>query len=146
MLSRVFLSVLVLALAFTLGTAAASVDSSQHSAAVKTATPPPLDASLPAAAWRKALVATGFFDFTTREPAKYATTAYLLYDDVNLYVGFHCVQTGTPITAAQTVNNAGVGSDDHVAISLDTSGNGSRVYQEAAQCSSHTASPAVGWW
>lgn len=132
MLSRVFPRLLALALAFTLGTvaapAAASVDSSQHFAAVKTATPPPLDASLPAAAWRKALVATGFFDFTTREPAKYATTAYLLYDDVNLYVGFHCVQTGTPITAAQTVNNAGVGSDDHVAISLDTSGNGSRVY------------------
>lgn len=109
--------------------AAASVAGSQTFAAVATQTPPPLAASLRDPAWRAALQATDFEDFTTRRPAPLATTAYLLYDSRYLYVGFRCEQHGVPITAAQTVDHAGVGSDDHVAIDLDTSGNGNRVYR-----------------
>ena len=72
--------------------------------------------------------ADGFTDITARRPAPLQTVAYLLYDDKNLYVAFHCVQHGVPITATQRVDNSGVGSDDHVALYVDTSGNGSRTY------------------
>ena len=36
---------------------------------------------------------------TTRSPSRFATTAYLLYDDKNLYVGFKAEQPGVPIVA-----------------------------------------------
>jgi hypothetical protein len=96
--------------------------------AVKAQTAPPLDASLESPVWQSAVKAAGFENFNTREPAKYETDAYFLYDDQNLYVGIHAVQQGTPIVATQNVDNAGVLTDDHVAFSIDTSGNGSRVY------------------
>ncbi len=108
--------------------AQASVDHSATLAAVKTSTAPPLDASLAAPAWQSALKATGFFNFTTRTPARYATTAYLLYDDKNLYVGFTCAQAGTSIVATQTIDDAGVASDDNVSIAFSTSNNASRTY------------------
>lgn len=92
-----------------------------------TATPPPLRASLSGAVWRAALKATAFTNFTDFRAAT-NTRAYLLYDSRNLYVAFRCQQGGTPITAVQRTNNAGVASDDHVTLWLDTSGNGSRVY------------------
>ncbi|HEY2473432.1 MAG TPA: hypothetical protein VGI19_01395, partial [Candidatus Cybelea sp.] len=65
---------------------------------------------------------------TTRAPSRYATTAYLLYDDKNLYVGFKADQDGVPITATQTTNDVGFGIDDFVGIGLDTSGGGSQAY------------------
>ena len=105
-----------------------TVDHTTTLSAVKAAQAPPLDASLASSAWQGALKAQAFEDFTTRQPAKYQTDAYFLYDDKNLYVGFHAAQNGTPLTAAQNVDNAGVLTDDHVAFSVDTSGNGSRVY------------------
>lgn len=96
--------------------------------AVKVQAAPALDASLSSPLWQNALKAQAFENFTTREPAKYATHAYFMYDDKNLYVAFEAAQSGVPITATQTVDNAGVLSDDHVTFSVDTSGNGSRVY------------------
>ncbi len=59
---------------------------------------------------------------TTRSPAGFATTAYLLYDDKNLYVGFKADQAGVPIVATQTTNDVGFGIDDFVGIGVDTSG------------------------
>lgn len=94
---------------------------------MKVTSPPPLDAI--SAQWKQGVVASGFFDFTARQPARYATQAYLLYDDKYLYVAFHCEQAGTPITAAQRIDHAGVGSDDRVGFGIDTAGNGSRTYQ-----------------
>ena len=79
-------------------------------------------------AWAHALAARDFVDFTNRRPSALATTAYLLYDDTNLYVAFHCVQAGVEMTAAQRIDHAGVGSDDHVGFGIDTAGNGSRTY------------------
>lgn len=96
--------------------------------AVKATSPPPLSASLADPVWQKALRADSFVNFTDRRPARLKTVAYLLYDDENLYVAFHCVQHGVPITAAQNVDNAGVSSDDHVTFWVDTSGNGTRTY------------------
>src|SRR5665213_339408 len=109
--------------------ALAWVDHTQTFPAVKVATPPALDAALTDPAWQTGLKLTGFFDYTTREPAKNETVAYVLYDEHNVYVGVHCAQGGTPLTAVQTVDHAGVSTDDHVSFNLDTAGNGSRVYQ-----------------
>jgi hypothetical protein len=51
----------------------------------------------------------------------------LLYDDTNLYVGFIADQH-EGITESQTSNDVGYGLDDEVTISIDPSGNNSRVY------------------
>jgi len=108
--------------------ALASVTAVDRFPAVKTSQPPPAIPSANAAIWQTALHATGFFNFTARRPAGLPTTAYFLYDGSNLYAEFDCGQAGVPITAAQRVDHAGVGSDDHVALDIDTSGNGSRTY------------------
>ena len=130
--------------------ALASVDRSATIVAVKAPQPPPPDLSSPR--WQSAVTATGFENFTELRPASLATTAYLLYDDRNLYVAFYCVQAGTPVVATQTVDNAGVGSDDHVTLWIDTSGNGTRVYSFSAsprgvrsETSSENATYAPPW-
>ncbi|HKU81156.1 MAG TPA: DUF5916 domain-containing protein, partial [Candidatus Tumulicola sp.] len=90
-----------------------------------------LDPTLADPAWAAGAVPNGngpWQNVTTRSPATLATTAYLLYDDKNLYVGFKAVQTGVPIVASQTTNDAGFGLDDFVGIGLDTSGAGSQAY------------------
>lgn len=93
--------------------------------------PLPLDPALADPAWAAGLVPTGngpWQNVTTRSPSRFATTAYLLYDDKNLYVGFKADQPGIPIVAAQTANDVGFGLDDFVGIGVDTSGSGSQVY------------------
>ena len=94
--------------------------------AVRAASPPSLSAI--GGEWLKGVAAADFYDFTNRRPARYTTQAYVLYDDRNLYIAFHCVQAGVHIIAAQRIDHAGVGSDDHVGFAIDTAGNGSRTY------------------
>jgi hypothetical protein len=120
----------VLALAAeTTGAASASVDRTDTLHAVRAPHPLPLDATLSDPAWQTGTVATGFINFTSRTAPKVQTTVYLLYDDANLYVGFHCEQAGYAIVASQTTNNIGQGVDDYGLIGIDPSGNGSRLYQ-----------------
>ncbi len=111
--------------------AVAGVDQTTSVAAAKTATPPALSAALTDPAWTHALTAADFTDFTDRVPAKLRTVAYFLYDDHNLYIAFHAEQHGVPIIATQNVDHIGLGTDDHVTVWLDTSGNGARVYSFA---------------
>ena len=106
----------------------ASVDREHSFAAVRVQQPPALDAQLTDPAWLKGVVALDFINLTTRRPAEHTTTAYLLYDDQNLYVGFKVEQRGVRMTANQTTNNVGYGLDDWVAIGIDTSGNGAQKY------------------
>ncbi|HTX58458.1 MAG TPA: hypothetical protein VMH02_02190 [Verrucomicrobiae bacterium] len=90
-----------------------------------------LDPSLTDPAWARGRVPDGdgpWENVTTRSPATLATTAYLLYDNRNLYVAFECAQSGVPITATQTTNDTGFGLDDFVGIGVDTSGAGSQAY------------------
>jgi hypothetical protein len=108
--------------------ASASVSPGQILSAVRTATAPPQDAALTDPVWAPALRANGFENATTREPARNATTALLLYDDKNLYVGFIAEQHGVPLTETQASNDVGYGLDDEVTISIDTSGSNSRLY------------------
>lgn len=127
-------------------------DHTMRFTAVKAVSAPPMEPGAHAAVWQSALKASSFENVTTREPAKYETAAYFLYDDKNLYVAFHASQRGVPIVAAQTVDNAGVLSDDHVTFSVDTSGNGTRVYNFRAtpkgvhdESSSENARYAPDW-
>lgn len=89
------------------------------------------DPSLTDPAWAAGKIPLGngpWENVTTRSPARLATTAYLLYDDKNLYVGFQADQSGTPIVAQQSTNDVGFGSDDFVGFGVDTSGSGSQIY------------------
>jgi len=110
----------------------AAVTSQQHFPAVKTATPPALDASLADPVWQTGLVATDFIDATRHVPASVPTTAYFLYDDKNMYIGFKAPQRGIPLATTQTVNDVGGGLDDTVAVAFDTSGSSSRTYTFSA--------------
>ena len=96
--------------------------------AVRTATPPPLDASFADPVWKTALIATDLMVVTTHAPSRVATRFSFLYDDTNLYVGIRAEQSGYPITATQTANNVGFGVDDYVGIGIDPGGNGQQVY------------------
>ncbi len=88
---------------------------------------PALDARLPDAAWASAVPATGFIDLATKAPATQRTTARVLYDDHAVYVAFDVEQTAA-ITAAQSTDDVGFGTDDFVGFGLDVAGNGERVY------------------
>ncbi len=79
-------------------------------------------------AWQKGLVGSDFFNVTTRVPSRLSTRAYVLYDGSNLYVRFECDQEAYPVTALQSTNDIGFGTDDFVGVGIDTSGNGSQVY------------------
>ena len=110
------------------GIAAAAVSARDTLDAVRGTPAKPLDPSFADPAWAHAASATGFFNLTTRRPAALQTTAYVLYDDQNLYVAFRCDQQGVPIHADQTTNGVGFGQDDFVGIGLDPSGAGNQVY------------------
>jgi hypothetical protein len=107
--------------------AAASVDRTNTFAAARVSATPKFDPAFADPAWKNAVTATGFFNLTTRRPATLDTTAYLLYDSQNLYVGFAARQTGVALHANQTTNQIGFGQDDAVGIGIDTSF-GQQVY------------------
>ena len=92
--------------------------------------PLPLDASLSDPAWQAGRVPNHgpWADVTTKGAAPFATQAYVLYDDRNLYVAFHVSQHGVPLTATQTEQDVGFGIDDFVGIGVDPSGAGSRDF------------------
>jgi hypothetical protein len=131
--SRSLRSVLFVATALALacGAARASVAVRFTFTVARAPHPLPLDASLADPAWAAGLVPNGsgpWQNVTTRSPSRFATTAYLLYDDKNLYVAFKADQPGVPIVATQTANDVGFGIDDFVGVGIDTSGSGSQVY------------------
>jgi Domain of unknown function (DUF5916) len=91
--------------------------------------PLPLDPSLRDPAWQTGRIGTGgFWNVTTRSPAQLGTDVYALWDDRNLYVGFHADQRGVPLSAGQMTHNVGFGIDDFVGVAIDTSGAGNLVY------------------
>lgn len=122
---------LAFALALTCVAARAVVPQTFTFTVARAPHPLPLDPSLADPAWEAGKVPNGdgpWENVTTRAPAKVATTAYLLYDDKNLYVGFKAEQTGIPITATQTTNDVGFGTDDFVGIGIVNGGGGSQAY------------------
>jgi hypothetical protein len=127
---RLALTILLL-LASVARPARAAVSGSFGFTVARAAHPLALDPALSDPAWAAGRVPDphgAWQNITTRRPATLATTAYLLYDDKNLYVGFKVVQTGIPIVATQTTNDVGFGVDDFVGFGVDTSGAGSQAY------------------
>ncbi len=109
--------------------AQAAVVATQAFTAVQAPHALPLDPSLSDPLWATGAVpAATYQNVTTRRPATLVTNVDLLYDNKNLYVGFHAEQAGVPIVATQSANDVGFGVDDFVGIGIDTSGNGSQVY------------------
>ncbi|HYK53320.1 MAG TPA: hypothetical protein VEV38_07300 [Candidatus Eremiobacteraceae bacterium] len=106
----------------------ASVNRSHLYPAALASAPPAFDASLSDPAWASAVTANGFEDITTRRPAPLDTTAYLMYDQTNVYIGFKVDQDGVPIHEEQSTNDVGFGQDDAVGVCIDTSGAGTQVY------------------
>ncbi|HEX3370857.1 MAG TPA: hypothetical protein VHS56_14855 [Candidatus Cybelea sp.] len=118
------------ALAIVCAPVRAAVPASFSFPVARAAHPLTLDPTLADPAWAAGEVPEHgpWQNVTTRQPSRYTTTAYLLYDDKNLYVGFKAEQDGVPIAASQTTNDVGFGLDDFVGIGLDTSGGGSQAY------------------
>jgi len=116
------------ALALSGTPARAAVGASKTFPATRVNAPPRFDPTLSDPLWQQGVTATSFQNLTTRSSAKLQTTAYLLYDDKNIYVAFRAEQPGVPIHAQQTTNNVGFGQDDLVGVGLDTSGVNSNVY------------------
>ena len=105
--------------------ARAAVDRTQSFSAARADDPPKFDPELSDPAWQKAVAASDFQNLTTRKAAGLSTTAYVLYDDRNLYVAFRAQQDGVPIHAGHTTNDIGFGQDDAVGVGIDPSGSGS---------------------
>jgi len=110
--------------------AAATSSAADAVTAVRAPHPLPLDPALADPAWEagEITLSPGFRSLTTRRAAPFDTTAYLLYDDRNLYVAFRAEQHGTPIVASQTTHNVGFGLDDFVGIGIDPGTSGNQVY------------------
>lgn len=106
-------------------TAAVSYPSSFHAQPAPDGIGP---AAFTDAAWQKGLMGSEFFNVTTRVPSRISTRAYVLYDAKNVYVRFDCDQQNVRVTALQSTNNVGFGTDDFVGVGIDASGNGSQVY------------------
>jgi hypothetical protein len=122
--------VFTVALTIVCAPARAAVPASFSFPVARAPHPLPLDPTLADPAWTAGQVPEQgpWQNVTTRQPSRYQTTAYLLYDDKSLYVGFKAEQDGVPIAASQTTNDVGFGLDDFIGIGLDTSGGGSQAY------------------
>jgi hypothetical protein len=97
----------------------------------KAAVPPRLDGKLDDACWRLAARAT---DFGTPQqgPARVQTTAYLAYDDKNLYVAFRCDEPDPANIRAQAASEEdGFWDDDLVACFILPDGTSGLRYQFA---------------
>ncbi|MBV8338610.1 MAG: hypothetical protein JO343_01550, partial [Candidatus Eremiobacteraeota bacterium] len=81
-----------------------------------------------AAPWPLAPVIRDFTNTSTRARASLSTTVRVLYDDRELFVAFECDQHGYPITDSKNIQSVIAGTDDYVAIEIDPSGVGDRVY------------------
>ncbi len=125
----VVISSTVLALAGFASRAQAAVPATFSFPAVRAPHAMELDPRLSDPAWQAGKVpsASPWMDVTTRRDAPDQTTVYMLYDDRNLYVGFVAPQKA-PITATQTTNDVGFGTDDFVAAGFDPSGDGTQAY------------------
>lgn len=98
-------------------------------AAAKTTSPPKIDGDLSDPAWKDAPAAKVFWDRQHGGAAADQTTAYLLYDDQNIYVAFRCKDSQPDqIVARETVTDSkyqgggggfGGDSEDNVEVVFD---------------------------
>ena len=107
-------------------TAACDVVEAQAAAAktvkaVRTETPPTIDGQLDEPCWDEASVVTNFVLIRTKAPAAEQTTAYVLYDETALYLGFRCSERRPQEMKAKFRNHdASIWFDDSIEVFLDT--------------------------
>lgn len=88
--------------------------------AVKATEPPVIDADLSDPCWKQAPQISDFYYLATQTEAPEPTTAWICYDDRNIYVAFHCRDSQPDgIVAQQTKRDGDVTLDDWVAFTLD---------------------------
>jgi hypothetical protein len=90
--------------------------------AVFTETPPVIDGMVNEEAWSKAAVIKDFYQREPRqgEPITEKTEFYILYDHENIYVGMHCWDDPSKITAKELARDVSLGEDDRVQVIFDT--------------------------
>ena len=97
----------------------------------KTATPIDIDGRLDDAGWQVAGRASNFAEHTpgdqTQPPVE--TVALMTYDDDKLYVAFICYDDPSLIRASLCERDHGLGTDDNVALLLDTYGDAAWAYE-----------------
>jgi hypothetical protein len=88
-------------------------------ACVRTNTPPVLDGKLTEACWQATRPMAPFVKLTLGTPADVQSTAYLAYDNTNLYLGVHCQEPQMASVKAQATKRDGpVCADDCIEIFL----------------------------
>ncbi len=92
---------------------------------VKTTIPPILDGSLDDEVWKKAAMVDDVW--ITYNPVNgnelpQRTRAYLAYDDENIYIAFHCLDSNPDQIKTSLTKRDGIFEDDWVGLSLDTVG------------------------
>ena len=118
-----FLSLLMLgALSATLCCAADSVPPPPFASIPRVERPLTLEELISGDAEGRAAVVK---DFVQRDPREgettsQPTTAYLAYDDKNLYVGFVCADKEPGLIRAHVTRRDAIGGDDHVGVVIDT--------------------------
>ena len=97
--------------------------------AVKTAAAPDIDGVLEADEWRDAARVGDFLQYqpVRGNPAEFATTVFLLYDNTHLYVAFEA-HDPDPLISQMTVRDGPLWNDDSVQIYLDSFHDGRSGY------------------
>lgn len=118
----------------------------------KTAVAPPIDGDLTNPAWKNALAIAYDYDLRMHQTSGNKTTAYIMTDGRDIFVGFDAKQA-EPIVANQRTNNVGVDTDDEVQIDFWPSGQHGFQYKFIAtplgthyQYSSENDSYEPTWW
>ena len=97
--------------------------------AVKTATPPDIDGVLRTNEWQGAARVGDFLQYQPirGNPAEFATTVFLLYDDTQLYVAFEA-HDPDPLISQMTVRDGQLWNDDSVQLYIDSFHDGRSGY------------------
>lgn len=95
-------------------------ESSRQLPAAKIDAPPKIDGILSPGEWDKAAKAETFFEPNSGKPAEEQTTCWLAYDDVAIYVAFHCFDNQPAgIYARETRPGVLFEEEDYVAFRID---------------------------
>lgn len=122
--------------------------------AVRTSAPPTIDGDLGDATWKGLEAATGFVIFPGgKDKATKQTTAYITYDDKNLYVAYKCDEP-TPDKAKAVVkarDGDPIWDDDEIELFLDPAHKAAKPYFQIivnagnVQFDNYTGAGDVGW-
>ena len=116
----VIISVAVFAIIGFSGEAVSQTAEPRSMKAARTSQPPEIDGKLDDPCWREAPKATDFVDKFFDEIVEDQTVAYLLYNDENIYVAFHCYDSQPDkIVARETKRDGNFWNDDYVSFCID---------------------------